>query len=130
MSGFKFDPSQLGLRKTLKEYEELVLRHIWSVGEAGAASGPTWETVNNQLGTGKSISRASVIFALNRFVDQGVLGWRDATGKGGHHKIYYPLMDEEGYVKYLLKTMVESMMRDFPEETKEILNKRELPPYK
>jgi len=106
MSGFKFDPSQPGLRKTLKEYEELALRHIWSVGEEGAASRSTWETVNMQLGTGKSISRASVINALNRFVDQGVLGWRDATGKGGHHKVYYPLMDEKGYVKYLFKTMV------------------------
>jgi len=30
-------------------------------------------------------------------------------------------MDEKGYVKYLLKTMVESMMRDFPEETKEVI---------
>ena len=122
MSGFKFDPSQDGLRKTLKEYEELVLRHIWSVGEEGAASGSTWKTVNIQLGTGKSISRASVIFALNRFVDQGVFGWRDATGKGGHHKIYYPLMDETGYLKYMLKTVVESMMRGFPEETREALN--------
>jgi len=54
-------------------------------------------------------------------VDQGVLGWRDATGKGGHHKIYYPLMDEKGYVKYLLKTMFESMMRDFPEETRDFI---------
>jgi len=59
---------------------------------------------------------------MNRFVDQGVLGFRDATGKGGHHKVYYPLMYEEGYVKYLLKTMVESMMRDFPEETREVLS--------
>jgi predicted transcriptional regulator len=78
--------------------------------------------VNKQLGTDKSISRVSVIFALNRFVDQGVLGWRDATGKGGHHKIYYPLMDVEGYVKYIFKTMVESMMRDFPEATREVLD--------
>ena len=31
--------------------------------------------------------------------------------------VYYPFLDEEGYVKYLIKTMVESMMRDFPEET-------------
>jgi len=54
---------------------------------------------------------------MNRLVDHGVLGWRDATGKGGHHMVYYPFLDEEGYVKYLIKTMVESMMRDFPEET-------------
>ena len=76
MSSFKFDPFKPGLRKTLREYEELVLRHIWSVGEEGAASGSTWKTVNIQLGPGNSISRASVIFALNRFVDQGVLGSR------------------------------------------------------
>jgi len=56
-------------------------------------------------------------------VDQDVLGWRDATGKGGHHKIYYPLMDEKEYLKYLIKTIVESLMRDFPEETKEVLEK-------
>jgi len=121
MSGFKFDTSKPGLRKTLREYEELTLRHIWYVGEEGAASGSTWETVNIQLGPGNSISRASVIFALNRFVDQGVLGWRDATGKGGHHKIYYPLMDEKGFKVYVARTVIQSLMRDFPEETREVI---------
>ena len=123
MSGFKFDPSQSGLRKTLREYEELALRYVWTLGEEGANSGPIWKTVNKQLGTGKSISRASIIIIMNRLVDQGVLSYREGTGKGGHHKIYYPLMDEKGYKKYLAKTMVESLMRDFPEETKEVLEK-------
>ena len=122
MSGFKFDPSQPGLRKTLREWEELALRHIWSVGEEGASSGPIWKNVNEQLEPGKSISRASIIIIMNRLVDQGVLDYREGTGKGGHHKIYYPLMDEKGYLKYLLKTMVESMMRDCPKETREILD--------
>ena len=49
---------------------------------------------------------------MNKLVDQGVLAYREATGKGGHHKIYYPLMDEKGYVKYVLKTIIESMMRE------------------
>ena len=121
MSGFKFDPSKPGLRKTLREYEELALRYVWSVGEQGAGSGIIWKNVNEQLGPEESISRASIIIIMNRLVDQGVLGYREGTGKGGHHKIYYPLMDEKGYVKYVLKTMVESMMRDFPEETKEVI---------
>jgi predicted transcriptional regulator len=121
MSGFKFDPSQPRFKKTLKEYEELALRYLWEIGEEGAVSGLIWKVVKEKLNPGGSISRASIIFAMNRFVDQGVLGFRDGTGKGGHHKIYYPLMDEKGYVKYLLKTMVESMMRDFPEETREVL---------
>jgi predicted transcriptional regulator len=121
MTGFKFDPLQNNLRKTLREYEELALRYLWSIGEEGAGSGKVWREVNEALGADKTISRASVIFFLNRMVDQGVLGFRDATGKGGHHRIYYPLMDETGYKKYVLKTIIDSMMRDFPEETKETL---------
>jgi predicted transcriptional regulator len=122
MGSFKFDPSKHGLRKTLKEYQEIGLKYIWNQGEKGASSGKTWKAVNEALGPDKSISRASVIFFLNRMVDQGVLGYRTTTGKGGYHRVYYPVMDERGYKKYLLKTVVESLMRDFPEETKEALN--------
>ncbi len=122
MSDFKLDPSQPGLRKILREWEELALRYVWSDGDNGAASRPIWENVCTRLGEGESISRASIIFFMNRLVDQGVLGFRDATGKGGHHKIYYPLMDEKGYTKYLIKTIVESLMRDFSKETREVLN--------
>jgi len=93
------------------------------VGEEGAVSGLICKVVNEKLKPSGSISRASIILALNRFVDQGVLGWRDATGKGGHHKVYYPLMDEEGYKKYLVKTIVESLMRDFHDETREVISK-------
>ena len=121
MASFKLNPSKQGLRKTLKEYEEIGLRYVWSQGEKGGGSGKTWEAVQERLGPDKSISRASVIFFLNRMVDQGVLDYMSATGKGGYHRVYYPVMDERGYKKYLLKTVVESLIRDFPEETKEAL---------
>jgi len=122
MASFKFDPTKHGLRKTLKEYEEAGLRYVWSIGEKGVGSGKTWAAVNEALDPDKRVSRASVIFFLNRMVDQGVLDYRSATGKGGHHRVYFPVLDERGYKKYLLKTMVESMRRDFSEETKEALN--------
>ncbi len=121
MTGFKFDHEKEGLSKTLKEYEEVSLRYVWSLGEEGVGSGKTWEAVNEVLGPDKSMSRASVIFFLNRMVDQGVLDYRTATGKGGHHRVYYPLLDERGYKKHLLKTIVESLMRDFSKETREAL---------
>ena len=121
MSGFRFDPTQLGLRKILREYEELALRYMWEVGEDGAKSRFVWERVNEDLGEGKSISRASIINSMNRLVDQGILGYRDATGKGGYHKIYYPLMDESGCAIYLVKMMIGSMVRDFPEESRVVL---------
>ena len=121
MSGFKFDPSQPGLRKILREWEELALRSMWDVGEDGANSRTVWKRVNEELGEGKSISRASIIVFLGKLEEPDVLGSRDVTGRGGHHKIYYPLMDEEAHKKCLIKTMVESMMRGFPEETREVL---------
>ncbi len=122
MASFKFDPSKHGLRKTLKEYEEAGLRYIWAQGKKGASTGKTWTAVTQALGPDKSISRASVILFLSRMADQGVLDYRTASGKGGYHRVYFPIMDERGYKKHLLKTVVESLMRDFPEETKEALN--------
>ena len=118
---FKFNPAETGLRKTLREYEEIALRYIWDVGDEGAGSGKTWEHANKVLSEGKSISRASVIMYLNRMVDEGVLGFRDATGKGGHHRIYITKLDESGYKKYIVKTLLDSVAKDYPTETKEII---------
>ncbi len=122
MSGFMFDPYQPGLRKILREWEELALRYVWSEGDNGAASRLIWENVNTRLGEGESISRASIIIFMNGLVDQDVLGFRDATGKGGHHRVYFPLMNEKDYRKCIIRTLIESVMRDFPEETKEVLS--------
>ena len=121
MPGFKFDPSKQDLRKTLREYEELALRYIWEISEEGAGSREVFQKVNESLGEGKSISRASVINFLNRMVDQGVFSFREATGKGGYHRIYVTNLDEKGYKKYILRTAIDSMMRDFPEETSEVI---------
>ncbi len=121
MASFKFDHSKHGLMKTLKEYEVIGLRYVWAQGEKGASTGKTWTAVTEALGPDKSISRASVILFLSRMADQGVLGYRSATGKGGYHRVYYPIMDERGYKKHLVKTVVESMMRNFPAETREVL---------
>jgi len=123
MTGFLFDPSQSGLRKTMKEYQVLSLKYIWEVGDAGANSTQTVKHVNEKLEAGKSISQGSIINFLNRMVDDGVLSFRDATKKGGHYKIYYPLMDETGYKKYIIRTIIASMFRDFPVETREVLDK-------
>ena len=118
---FKFNPAETGLRKTLREYEEITLRYIWSTGDEGAGSGKTWEHTNKELEEGKSISRASIIFYLNRMVEEGVLGFRVATGKGGKHRIYVTKLDESGYKKYIVRTLLESVSKDYPNETEEVL---------
>ena len=122
VKGLIFNPSENGLRKTLREYQELALRYLWNVGEEGAGSGPVWRAVNVELQKhGGSISRAAIIFFLNNLVDQGVLNYHEESGKGGMHKVYMPAMDEEVYKKFVVKTILESALRDFPEEAREVI---------
>lgn len=118
---FKFDHTKPGLRKIFNEYQELALRYVWEVGEEGVGSRKIWETVSERLIERKKVSRASIIMFLEKLRKQGVLGKKDATGKGGYRRIYYPLMYEKRFVKFLLKTMVKSMQTDFPEEAGEAL---------
>ncbi len=40
----------------------------------------------------------------------------------------YPLMDENGFKVYVAKTMIQSLMRDFPEETREVIRELSLRP--
>ena len=118
----KVDTTQPGLRKTLKDYQGLALRYIWSAGEEGATSGQAWEYVNEQLAkVNKSISRASISFFFNDMVELGVLSYEMTTGKGGHYRKYIPKLDERGYRKFILEQVIKSMMNDFPEETTEVL---------
>jgi predicted transcriptional regulator len=119
MSSLIFDPSQRGLRKTLKKYEEIALQYLWK--EAEGKSSIIWKYVNKELAPDESISRASIINCLNDMVDNGVLNYREATGKGGHHRVYSAALSEPGYTEYLTKTIISSLLADFPEETKAII---------
>ena len=123
----KINPSAKGLRKTLNEYQELALKCVWEAGEDGAITKQVHDYVNERLSPGKSISRASVIFFLKDMADEGVLRYEEVPGKGGHRRVYYPAMDEKGFKVYMAKSVFESLMRDFPEETitayKELLTK-------
>lgn len=118
----KFDPSQSGLKKFLNDYEELILNYVWHVGDYGVDSASTMRVVNERLQPKESISKATVIHYLNKMVDLSILDVRDATGKGGHRNIYYPKIYEKGFIKYVLETLFQSMLGDFPEETQEIIN--------
>ena len=55
--------------------------------------------------------------------EAGVLKGEERTGKGGYHWVYSPAMDEQQYKQFLAKTIIESLMRDFPEETAEAVKK-------
>jgi predicted transcriptional regulator len=73
--------------------------------------------VNAEL-KGKTISRASIINFLESMRKIGVLKGEEKTGKGGHRWIYSPAMDEVEFKQHIARTILESLMRSIPEETR------------
>jgi len=121
---FTFDPAGEGLRKVFRDYQEEALRYVWESGE-GVSSRQVWLRVNDALGS-KTISRASIINYLNDMVDEGVLNYVETTGKGGIRRIYSPKLDEGAFKKYVARTLIESLLRDFPDETKDVIKELHL----
>jgi hypothetical protein len=122
---YSFDHTEDGLRKTLKEYQEIALRHVWE-SEEGLPTAPVWRHVNEVLSEkGDSRSRASIIFFLDDMVEEGVLDDEVTTGKGGRFRIYKTKMDEREYRKHMLRKVIESMIRDSPEEAREVIQEYE-----
>ena len=87
---------------------------IWASPE-GLGSRAVWDRVNAGL-KGETISRASVINFLEAMREAGVLKGDEKTGKGGHRWICSPAMNEAEFKEFIVKTLLESLMRDFPED--------------
>ena len=112
----KFDTSKKWLQTLFKPYEEALLKHIWesNIEETGITSGQAHQflqqTGNNKL----TKSRASVIIFLNQMVEEGLLSYEEKSGKGGHHKIYYPKMNKEQFAQHAIKTITMKLGEVFP----------------
>jgi len=109
-----------GLGTHLKPYEAAILNEVWDAQEP-LGSGSVWQTLKNRgIRTNpdarNTVSRASVIFFLNDMVDDGVFDWKDATGKGGHHRLYFSKVSREEYPKYLVEQVMEALRRTFPDD--------------
>jgi len=116
----KFDPRRDGLSKVFRDYQEEAMKLVWNKCSEGMISSEVWRQVNQNL-VGKTISRASIINFLNNMVDESVLDFDERTGKGGYHKVYRPRLDEYEFKMYLAEMMISSLLKDFPNETKEAL---------
>jgi len=117
---FEFDASKQGLRAVLKDWEEQTLGVFWENPGVEFTSRDVYVRVNERLEDG-SISRASIINFLERIASAGVLQRRETTGKGGHRGIYSQAMNESEFRTFIAETLIESLIRSFPEETKKTL---------
>jgi len=108
----KLDTAKSGLEAVFREYEMQALDHLFSV-EKPTNSGKVWTWINegSKWGQepGNSISRASVIMFLNRLVDEDLLTWEDATGKGGHHRIYTMKLSRPEFTRKVIDKFLETL---------------------
>jgi hypothetical protein len=121
MKGLEYDTSRTGLNTVLKDWQQQATQVVWSSPEG--ANSRTVHVKVNQMLKGETISRASIINFLEAMREMGVLKGEERTGKGGHHWVYYPAMNEAGFKRFIASTLLESLMRDFPSETRVVLNK-------
>jgi len=121
-----FDPAGEGLAKVLRDYQIEALKLVWKKGEDGVNSREVYQQANEALRGIRTISRASIINFLNAIVDEGVLNYKEETGKGGYRRIYSPKLDESGFKKHIAKMIITSLLKDFPEETNETLKELNL----
>lgn len=114
------DPSKDGLEKVLRDYQIEALKIIWSNTGEGLTSREVYEAVNNKLGS-RSVSRASIINFLNAMCDDGVLDFEEETCKGGMRRKYSKELDESGFKRYIASTVLNSLIKDFPDQTVEAI---------
>ncbi len=116
----KFDPEKEGLAKILRNYQVEALKSLWNNSEKGQNSREVHEYVNEKIDG--SISRASIINFLKAMADERVLDYKTRPGKGGMYRVYTPRMNESEFKKYVAQIMINSLLKDFPEETKTALS--------
>ena len=122
--GFVFDTSEHGLGTIMKGYHEICMRFLWEMGEEGVNSRKAWLHINKVLlEEERTISRASIINFMNDMVDKGVFRYTTKTGKGGHHRVYYPNFDEPGFKEHIARQIIEKLLEAFPDETNTALVK-------
>ena len=120
----KLDLGKTGFNLVLKPYQILAMEYLWKHPEEGGSSRDVYVAVNDVMKLeGNSISRASIINSLNALVDDGVLGYHEITGKGGHRRIYKPKFDEDGFKQFIAEVTIKKLLEEFPEETDNTLSK-------
>ena len=119
-----FNHEKKGLAKILLNYQQEALNSIWKNGEKGQTSRQTHEYVNGKIEG--SISRASIINFLKVMADEGILDYEMHPGKGGMRPIYTPRMNESEFKIHVAQTIIASLVKDFPEETRTALSQLSL----
>jgi hypothetical protein len=96
------DLSKSGFDMFFKPYMKKGLEVLWEHPE-GLNTRQVWMACNEEME--RSISRASVINFLAWAAEEGILVYREETGKGGYRRIYTHKFDKSGLADFLKSTV-------------------------
>jgi len=108
----RFDTEKDGLHTIFKPYQAVLMEDIWEVNSktrTGTTSGKAHELLQKTGDEDLMKSRAAVILFLNDMVEEGVLDYEERTGKGGHHRVYYPKMTRDEFGQYVVSAIMEKL---------------------
>ena len=58
---------------------------------------------------------------LNNMVDEGLLDYEDATGKGGHHRVYSIGCTEQEFKTQIITRVISKLLKEYPRATRTVL---------
>ena len=88
-AGFKFHHSRIGLKKALRDWQEITLEYIWSQDD-GVNSSNVWMHVNQRLDRKNVITRASILEFLDEMVEEEILSNREKVGESDQYWYFTP----------------------------------------
>jgi len=115
----QLDTGKENLDMFFKDWQVESLRYLWRIQPEGANSRAVWTNVNDSLQG--SISRASIINYLNAMVDEDLLTYTEATGKGGHHRVYAMQYGEAEFKQQIAGQIITKLLKEYPKETRMVL---------
>jgi len=109
----KVDLEGVGLGMFLLPYQQDALVYLYDVGEANSRQ--VWMHVNRP-GAPDPKSRAAVINYMQGLAEEGLIGFREQSGKGGYHKVYCPSLEYlslEGLERELVRRLLLKVATEF-----------------
>ncbi len=112
MFEFEYSPHKKGIEKILSPMESEIMEIMWRKKMATA------KEVFSSLKKGK---RSSISIILQRLCEKGLLSRKEEIAKGGKRYIYSVKIDRETFEKYVVKTVIDSLVESFGEGVRDYL---------
>ena len=110
---FTYNTEKNGLESFFKPWQIIAIQYL--------ETNPEWANtlqITNHVKEMKTISRASIIQFLTALKKTEILEYSERTGKGGYQGLYRLKYREKELRKILAKHIIDSLLKNFPKETK------------